>query len=354
MSRNNALTAIMIVVLIMISTSAYSQKPFRVGTTAANFLEIGIGAVGNAMGDAMVAHTSDMSSIYWNPAGLAYMEKSEAMFMHQPWVVDISHTFTGVGLVLPGMGTIGLGLSYMGYGDMEVTSMELQEGTGENFTANDFAVNLSFSRRLVQWFAFGASAKFISSSIWHTNASAMALDLGVIVSTQFFSPTGNREDGMKIGMSISNYGGRMKYDGMDLMNPIDIAPNEEGNYRDTPGQFRLSGWELPLIFRIGVAVKPIVMGNHKVTVAIDALHPNNNGESINAGAEYQMSVPSFGEFFLRGGYKALGLKDSEFGPTFGGGLVMRVAPTLAIKVDYAYRSVGLLGNIHCYTFGVMF
>lgn len=344
----------MIITLVMISATAYGQKPYRVGTTAANFLEIGVGSAGNAMGDAMVANVHDMSAIYWNPAGLAFLEKSEAMFMHQPWIVDISHTFTGVGLVLPGMGTIGLGLTYLGYGDMDVTSVEFQEGTGEQFTANDFAVNISFSRRLVQWFAFGASAKFINSQIWHTKASAMAVDLGVIVNTQFFSPTGNREDGMKIGMSISNYGGRMKYDGMDLMNPIDISPNEEGNFRDAPGQFRLNSWELPLIFRIGVAVQPIVVGNHRLIVAVDALHPNNNAESVNVGGEYAMSVPSFGEFFLRAGYKALLLDESEYGPTFGGGVTMRVAPTLALKVDYAYRSMGVLGNVHCYTFGVMF
>jgi len=343
----------MVGALIMLSTAAYSQKPHRVGTTAANFLEIGVGATGNAMGDAMVANVRDLSAMYWNPAGLAYLEKSEAMFMHQPWVVDISHTFTGVGLVLPGIGTLGLGMTYLGYGDMAVTTVEFPEGTGESFTANDFAVNLSFSRRLVQWFAFGASAKFVNSQIWHTKANAMAVDLGVIVNTHFFSPTGSREDGMKIGMSISNYGGRMKFDGIDLMNPIDISPNEEGNFRDAPGQFRLSGWELPLIFRIGMAVHPIVTGNHRLTLSFDALHPNNNAESVNVGCEYAVSMPSFGDFFLRAGYKALFL-DDDYGPSFGGGMKIWIAPALAFKVDYAYRSIGDFGPVHCYTFGVLF
>ena len=39
----------------------------------------------------------------------------------------------------------------------------------------------------------------------------------------------------------------------------------------------LQSEELPLIFRIGVALKPIVQQFTKVTVAVDALHPNNGG-----------------------------------------------------------------------------
>ena len=78
---------------------------------------------------------------------------------------------------------------------------------------------------------------------------------------------------MNIGMSISNYGTRMKFDGIDIYQPIDVSELEEGNYGDVAGQFRPSEWELPLIFRIGVAIKPIVNNFTKVTIAADALHP---------------------------------------------------------------------------------
>lgn len=354
MNRKHSLLAIFVVLMLIISTAGYSQKPYRVGTTAANFLEIGVGSMGNAMGDAQVASVTDLSSIYWNPAGLGFLERNEAVFSLQPWVVDISHSFAGVGLVLPGIGTLALGLTALGYGDIEVTNMSLQEGTGESYTANEYAISLSYGRKLVQWFSFGASAKYVNSTIWHSSASAIALDLGVIVSTQFFSPTGDREDGMRIGMSISNYGGKMKYDGIDLMYPIDISPDEEGNYRDVPGQFRLNAWELPLIFRIGFAVHPLVIENQRVTISVDALHPNNNSESVNMGAQYALNVPAFGEFYIRGGYKALFMEDSEYGPTFGGGVMMRLAPTLGMKVDYAYRTVGALGDVHSYTFSLVF
>ena len=128
----------------------------------------------------------------------------------------------------------------------------------------------------------------ITSNIWHSSARALALDLGVIVKTIFFSRTGQRNDGMKIGMSISNYGSKMRYDGIDLINPIDILENENGNYDNVIGQFRTESWELPLIFRLGISMKPIVNSFHSLALSMDVLHPNNNSESINIGSEYAL------------------------------------------------------------------
>ena len=80
---------------ILIVTALFAQnKPYRVGTTACNFLEMGIGSAGNSMGEAYVSATRDLSSIYWNPSGLAYMENYKVRFMNQPWLVD---TYIGFG-----------------------------------------------------------------------------------------------------------------------------------------------------------------------------------------------------------------------------------------------------------------
>jgi len=333
-----------------------AQKPYRIGTTAANFLEVGYGSAASAMGDAFVSVANDLSSVYWNPAGLSYMEQNEAQFSYQPWIADINTSFVGIGMVLPRLGTFALSVIQVGYGEMEVTNLDMQDGTGELFTASDYAVSFSYARRLAQWFGFGASGKFINSKIWHTNANAFAVDLGVIVNTHFLSPTGKREDGLNIGMSISNYGTKMKYDGMDLMFPIDILPEKEGNYRDVPGKFELQSWELPLIFRIGFSFNPIVMDNNRLTLSVDALHPNNNQESVNIGVQYKLKIPTAGDFFIRSGYKALFLdqEDSEYGLSFGGGMILRLLRNVGIKVEYAFRDIGVFGKAHTYTVGILF
>jgi len=344
---------LLIAVLSTAMHSAYAQKPFRVGTTTASFLEIGFGPA-NAMGDAAVGVARDLSAIYWNPAGLGFMEQNEVQFMVQPWVADITTSFAGAAVVLPSVGTLGFGFYHVGFGEEEVTNVLQQEGTGEMFSANDFALSFAYARPLTHWFSFGATAKYVSSQIWHSSASAMAVDVGVMFNTRFFSATGEREDGMSVGMSISNYGTRMQYNGIDLLNPIDILPNEGGNFHDARGQFSLNEWELPLLFRLGVAVQPIAGERSRLVIAADALHPNNNNESANFGAEYSYKLPNTGTFYLRGGYKALFMSHSEYGLCLGGGVEMRMMHNVAARVDYAFRDVGILGQVHSYSFSVRF
>ena len=146
----------------------------------------------------------------------------------------------------------------------------------------------------------------------------------------------------------------MRFDGYDLLFPVDIELNAQGNYQNLQGKYKMGNWELPLLFRIGVAVNPIVMVNQRVTIAVDALHPNNMGETINIGAQYKMTVPGFGDFFLRGGYKAIFMEDSQYGVTFGGGVRFWFLPSRCFKLDYAYQPIGILGNVHSTSFAVMF
>jgi len=351
---DNKKTLIILTIVFMSFISVWGQKPYRQGTTSGNFLEIGYGSVGNSMGDAYVSAVKDVSAIYWNPAGLGYMEKNEFQFMAQPWLVDISTSFMGLGFVTPNYGNFALGLVYVGYGEEEVTNMESQEGTGETFNGSDLAVSISYGNRIVQWFSFGATMKYVKSKIWHESASAAAFDLGVIVNTSFLSPTGEKKDGLNIGMSISNYGTKMQYDGIDLKQSVDIAPDENGNYSHIPVRYELQSWELPLIFRLGVSFHPIVINNHSVTIAIDALHPNNNSECVNIGSSYDCIIPTFGVLSLRLGYKALFQNDSEYGLSFGAGAKIFTLGNNSVNIDYAYRDIGVLGGTHSYTFRILF
>jgi hypothetical protein len=329
------------------------SKPYRVGTTTASFLEIGAESVGSAMGDAYVSVARDLSSVYWNPAGLSYMTLNEARFAYQPWIADINFSHAAVAVVLSNYGTVALSFTGMNYGKTEVTTLERQEGTGEKYSAMDIAASLSYGRKLVQWFGFGFSIKYITSSIWHMRANAAALDLGLLINTNFFSPDGKRENGLSIGMSISNYGTRMKYDGMDLMQPIDIS-TDQGNYKDIEGQFSMQSWELPLIFRIGASWIPFKTTDRQLCLAVDALHPNNNSESVNLGGEYRMALPGTIKLFLRSGYHGLFMDSSEYGWTLGGGIYFSLMNNKELKFDYAYKTIGILGNYSMFTVGATF
>jgi hypothetical protein len=343
-------TQLLFVLLLTAGAPVFGQSPIRVGTTAAEFLGVGYGAAGCAMGDAYTSLVEDVTSVYWNPAGLAFMTGRQAMFSYQPWLAGINTVMMAAGLQMANQGTLALGLIGVNYGSMKVTTVDMQDGTGENFNAGDYAFTLSYGRKLANWFGFGATAKYVRSSIWHSDANAFAVDLGVLIQTPFFSATGKDEHGLRIGMSLSNYGTRMSYGGVDLMRSVDVSPSEAGNYKDSKAYLGTDAWELPLIFRVGFSVSPVVSTAQRLTFAADALHANNNGESVNLGAEYGLTVPGKGKLFLRAGYRALFLEDSQFGPTYGVGVLVQMFGNSGIQVDYAYRDVGILGNVN--SFGV--
>ena len=349
------------VFLLFVLFAVVCQAQYRYGTTAANFLEIGTSSNAVGMGEAFVSLADDAISAYWNPAGLANVNGFEFGISSQDWVIGIRHSTFAAAVNMGNLGVISAWFTDFDYGSIEVTNIGNQNGTGEYYSANELAASLAYGKHLVDWFSFGSSLKIVGSNIWHSSARATALDLGVIVKTNFFSKTKKRNDGMRIGMSISNYGSKIRYDGIDLINPIDILENENGNYENVIGQYRTESWELPLIFRLGSSIKPIVNDFHTLIISVDVLHPNNNSESINMGSEYSMQFPGGNIFFLRGGIKGLGIAQAnetkEFSSielpfstiTFGLGYEKSIVKNKSIGIDYSYQSIGILGNVSLLT-----
>jgi hypothetical protein len=346
---------IIIIFINIIANICYSQ--YRYGTTSANFLEIGTSSNAVAMGDAYVSLANDAISAYWNPAGLANVNGLEIGISSQNWVAGIKHFSTAGAFNMGNYGIISAWFTDFDYGSIEVTNVQNQNGTGEYYSAYEQAIAIAYAKSLVNWFSFGISLKLINSNIWHSSARANAVDVGVIIKTNYFSKTKNRNDGMRIGMSISNYGTKMKYDGIDLINPIDILENESGNYDNVIGQFRTESWELPLIFRLGASIKPIAKDNQSLIFSADILHPNNNSESINSGLQYSYKMGGGNVFHLRTGVKGLGIKqanekqaildyDLPFSTiTYGVGFERKFVNDQNIGIDYSYQSVGLLGDV---------
>ena len=92
----NTFTKILIIIFLI---PLEAQMINRYGTTAANFLEIGVGSDGNAMGEAFVAVTDGISSIYWNPAGLSWVGSLQISFNHADWLANTD--LENVSMVIP-------------------------------------------------------------------------------------------------------------------------------------------------------------------------------------------------------------------------------------------------------------
>ncbi len=314
----------------------------KVGTTAAPFLSIEVGARAIGMGGAFVAVANDATALYWNPAGIARISGGSATFNHTDWLADTNFDFAGLALNLGSMGAVGLSFTALTMDEMEVRTVAYPEGTGEKFGYTEMAMGVHYARNLTDRFSIGFTGKYISEKLWHMQASSMALDIGTLFTTQF--------NGMTIGMSISNFGNKMQLIGSDTQFPVDVAPEKEGNNSKIVGNMRTDKWSLPLIFRFGVAMNVIDNYNYRWTVAVDAMHPNDNTEYINLGTEYAIR----NMFFLRGGYKNLFMRDSEEGLTLGGGMSLRLASSMKLQLDYAYADFGVLNQVQRFSIALEF
>ncbi|MEO8231356.1 MAG: PorV/PorQ family protein [Ignavibacteriota bacterium] len=325
----------------------YAQSNFKSdvskkGTTAAPFLSIGQSARAIGMGSAFVGVVNDVSAIYWNPAGLTKAQGINVSFDHTLWIADIKYNYLAASYNLGGLGTIGFSYTGSDIGEMNVTTIPNPEGTGEKFSATQAAFSLAYAVQLTDNFSIGFSPKFIYESIWRMDASAFAMDLGVQYVTPF--------DDAILAMSISNFGTSMQLLGNSNLVLHDLDPVNGGNNDKIPAYLETNSWSLPLTFRVGVAYDPIKTEMNKLTVAVDAMHPSDNYESINVGAEY-----AYNDFlFIRGGYKSLFLEDSEETFSFGFGVKQLLVGNVAFKIDYAYQDFGRFSDVQKFTLSVSF
>ncbi len=316
----------------------------KVGTTAATFLEIPVGARAIGMGGAFVGSADDVTGLYWNPAGIARLPWREAIFTHSEWIVDMKFDFAGLSLPLEGFGALGLSFTSLTMDDMAVRTIDRPEGTGEFFSAGSFSLGVHYARNLSEKFAIGFTVKYIAEHIWNMEAEAFALDVGTIFTTDFLN-------GMRIGASITNFGTDLKLAGRDTRTFHGVADNPFGGNDRIPQNIELDSWHLPLNFQFGIAIDAINSENHRFTVAVDALHPSDNYESLNVGGEYAFQRL----LFFRGGYQSLFLTDGEGGPSFGAGVLADLfGGNLKARLDYAYMDFGRFKAVNVLAVSVLF
>lgn len=330
----------LLIIMITFSVSLFGQS--KAGSTAAPFLNLGVGPRSIAMGGAFVATANDVSALYWNPAGVAKMNNSGALFSHSKWIANIDYNWAGAVINMDDAGVLGISVTNLDYGDLELTTLREPEGTGGTFTANDMAIAITYAKKLTDRFSIGGSVKYISQNIWNSAATALAIDLGVLFYSDIY--------GLRIGAAITNLGSDMQISGSDLNIQHDIDQTVYGNNDQILGALNTDKWPLSLTFKIGVAMDVIEMEDHKLTIAMDALHPSDNKESMNIGFEYLV----FDMFALRGGYKSLFLDNTEEGLTYGFGVNYDFSPSLNLSINYAYQEFGKFKDTQHFSVGVNF
>lgn len=329
--------------LAFLLTLAFTHTGFgqiKTGTTAAQFLKIGIGARASAMGEAFVAVANDATAIYWNPAGTARIGENQVYFGYSDWFLDLVYNNAFGSFNVPRVGTVGVQVTSLTMDEMKVRTEEQQEGTGEFFDASDLSMGLNFARNLTDRFSIGFNFKYIQQQIWHMKASSFAIDVGTLFTTQF--------NGMRLGMSISNFGSKLQMRGRDTLIKHDPDPFIDGNNDQINAHYDVDRWSLPLIFRVGLAMDLIESKFLTTTVAVDAIHPNDNYEYVNTGIELRF----LNNIYLRGGMKSMFNDRFSEGATFGGGVRLDLFSGTSIYADYSYTTTEYLMDIQRFSLSI--
>lgn len=320
-------------------SQAVGRSVSKVGTAAAVFLEIPVGARAISLGGAFVGIANDVTSLYWNPAGSARLSHYGAVFTHTNWIAEMNFDYAAAVVSLGDFGTLGMSFTSLSMDAVPVRTVDRPEGTGELFDAGSIAVGVHYARNLSDKFSIGFTTKYVAERIWNMQSSAFALDVGILFTTDFFN-------GIRVGATMSNFGTDMKLSGRDTRTFHRIDPQKLGSNDRIPQNVEMDSWPLPLNFQFGLSGDFLNTEEHLLTVAVDALHPSDNHESLNIGLEY-----GFQRFlFARGGYHSLFLEDSEGGLSLGAGLATNLfGSSASVSFDYAYSDLGRLKELHSFS-----
>lgn len=328
-----ALAALLTAAPALAQQQNFNSDVSKRATTAAAFLEIGVGTRATAMGGAFVATADDASALYWNPAGAATLSRSGFLAERTNWIAETELNYVAATVGLGGLGTVGLSITHMDLiSDEPVRTVDEPDGTGALFDASSFAVGLTYAKALTDQFSFGITPKVVHESIWDMSASAFALDLGVLYTTPF--------DGLRLGASISNFGTELRMGGDNAIVLYDPAPETGGNNSNIAADQRTEGWDLPLLFRVGLSYPAIRSGMSRLTLAADASVPSNDYQSVNVGAEYVF----FNTLSLQGGYNALFQENAEQSFTLGFAVQQAFLGNVFARAGFSYADIGRLGE----------
>ena len=334
------------------------------GTTSAEFLLLGAGARGTALGSSFAAIATDVSALYYNPAGVAMLDRPGLMIGTYDYVADTRYSWGGVAFPFSGGArTIGFQLGTFGFKDQPIYTEDQPNGTGGTYSVNQTFVGATFAQNFSDRFSAGITAKYVDDRLGTVSGSAFAVDFG----TNFHASLNNHP--VKFSFVLANLGSNLTYTGTGLEGSVarDPLPGEDP-VPTLPQQANLltKDFPLPTTFRVGLAYDVLTSDNNRLTVLGDFNQPNNNTPGFVVGSEWSSSRlggSDFG-FALRGSYSYTGansvdpvssttaLSDEENlqGLAFGGGLQYGRGSGFALGLDYAYKYLGILGPTNFFSF----
>jgi hypothetical protein len=338
------------------------------GGAAAEFLLMGAGARGQALGGAYGALATDVTSMYYNAAGLAQLARPSFMLSTSSYLADTRYSWVGLGFPMAGGArAIGISMGSFGFSDQPITTVTDPDGTGRTYSVRETFISGTYSQNFSDRFAAGISLKFINDRLGTAKANGFAVDFG----TNFHASVGARP--IRASFVIQNLGTNLKHSGQDLI--VGVTREPPLGTVDVPQEpqsaaLSTTAWTLPVLFRVGVALDLISQGSNRLTVLSEFTQPNNTKPGAGAGFEWSMqnigqrgfSVAARGSYTIQPDNQisdiTLGMATKESDGSFtsdglalGGGIEYARGNT-RLGFDYAWKSFGTIGSTNFLTFTV--
>jgi hypothetical protein len=282
-------------------------------TSAYGFLRNDVGARAAALAGSFNTIQGDPDILFYNPAGLATLQSSQASIGFFKHLLDINAGHLTYSTEVEGLGRFGAGILFTNYGSFDET--DVLGNTIGSFGATDIALSVGYAFTLEENLYLGGAAKFIYSGIGSYTSTGIGADLGVLYTVP--------ESHLALGASIRNLGAQLS-------------------------AFSTTREDLPLDVGIGASIIPkglpllLNLGVHRITDDADDFLARFR--SFTVGGEFTLSTV----VLLRIGYDNARRKDFKIGSSaelagFSAGLGIFVS---GYHVDYALSSLGKAGELH--------
>ncbi len=303
----------------------------RAGTAAAPELRIPIGAQYLAQGGAPVATATGLEAIYWNPAGVFLKdEDANALFSYRQYIADMNMSYAAVSGNFGDLGTLAISFRDLNIGDINVTTLDQPDGTGEIISPTYFVLGLTYSRLLSDRVSIGATINLLNESWTGVSASGYSFDAGVQYKNLF-------TNGLSLGVVVKNLGGALTFGGSGLF----VQAQDPNSARGlTFYQISAASFELPSEISLGLSYTRALDEENNISVSGAFVNNNFAFDDYKVGLEYSYKNIAF----LRGGYLFSPQSTSDRANiwqdySLGVGLNFKQFTDMDISLDYAYTPV---------------
>lgn len=319
----------LLILLIIAINPAYAGGKHSLGQSGMTFLGIGGSARAAGMANILDFAKNDLGSVFYNPAGLASVEKRSFYFNYTKWIADMSVANMAVSWNFDNYGVFALHGQIMDYGDFKGTKIA---NTSLGYTEVDvgtvsaMAIGLGYGIQLTDQFYIGGNVKLISQQLGmndtyvsdalestgkKNDVSDIAFDFGTMYDTDIRS--------IMVTMSIRNYASQQLYESEEFV--------------------------IPQTFKIGLAAEALELfskpnEDHRVIIALEGVDARDRIQYLNAGVEYTLLKM----IALRMGFQSNRSQDDMSPLSFGAGFILDTK-SFSGKIDFSYDSFdSALGN----------